>query len=127
MLSWGRSPRLTSASPMPYPQIQDDGRHVTLDLHGATVDDALRLARRAVAEAHARGRAQLRLVHGTSTSVRDAYARTIKHALHDALDDGDLGPGITSALRGDGALTLAFDLGAQPDRRPLRMADLQGR
>lgn len=112
---------------MPYPQLHDDGRQVTLDLHGATVDEALRLARGAVSAACRRGRAQLRLVHGTSTSARDAYARTIKHALHDALDRGDLGPGITSALRGEGALVVAFDLGTRPDRRPLRLSDLEER
>lgn len=110
---------------MPYPQLHDDGRHVTLDLHGATVDEALRLARRAVAAAGRRGRAQLRIVHGSSTSQSDAYARTIKHALHDALDRGELGPGLTSSLRGEGALTLGLDLAAAPDPRRLHLRDLE--
>ena len=109
---------------MPYPTVHDDGATVTLDLHGATVDDAIRLARQAVREAARRGRRAVKLVHGTSTSERRLPGRTIKQALYDALDGRDFGNAVTGALRYDATLTLSLDLSASSDPRPIRLRDL---
>ena len=71
-----KSPSLPFARPpslnhtMPYPRVDDDGQTVTLDLHGAPVDEAVRLARRLVREAARRGRRTVKIVHGQSTSNR---------------------------------------------------------
>lgn len=101
------------------PRLDDDGRQVTLDLHGARVADALELALDVFAEASRRGRSTLRIVHGHSTTGDGA--RTIKTAVLEALDDGDFGAG--SALRGEGATTLGLPLGTRPDPARLRLSD----
>lgn len=107
---------------MPYPTLHDDGSVVTLDLHGATVDEAVRLARSAVDAAARRGRSQVKLIHGASTS--DAGRRTIKHALRDLLDQGALSPHVVSDWRGDAFVTCALRLGSRTDAAPLRLLDL---
>ena len=106
------------------PRLDDDGRAVTLDLHGARVDEALDLVDALVAEAARRGRTTARVVHGTSTS--GAGRRTIKSALHDALDAGDFAPHVTSAFRQEGSVLLG--IAAAPTARPDRitLGDLYG-
>ncbi len=105
------------------PRLSDDGTTVTLDLHGAHVDDALDLACRTAALAARRGRSALRLIHGTSTSDPCARNRTIKHALYDLLDDGDL-PEAQSAVRLGGETLVSLPLGARPDATPIRLSDV---
>ncbi len=105
------------------PRLSDDGTTVTLDLHGASVDAALGLVRRTAALAARRGRATLRLVHGTSTSDPLARNRTIKHALHDLLDDGSL-PEARSDVRFEGETLVSLPLGARPNPTPLRLLDV---
>ncbi|MDT0632753.1 Smr/MutS family protein [Rubrivirga sp. S365] len=95
------------------PRLDDDGRTVTLDLHGARVDEALGLAHAAVVEAARRGRSTVRVVHGASTS--GAGRRTIKTALHAELDAGAFAPPVTSSFRQEGAVLL----GLAPDAAPL--------
>ena len=107
---------------MPYPRLDDDGQTVTLDLHGATVDEALALARRVVAEARRRGRANVRIIHGQS---QRGTRRTIREALYEALDHGTLGAGASSAWRGEGFVLLGLDVAAAPpDTRLLRLRDV---
>lgn len=105
---------------MPFPTLDDDGQTVTLDLHGAAVDDALALSIRAVEAATRRGRGTVRIVHGASTH---GGRRTIKQALHAHLDQGGFA-GVTSAWRGDGHLLLALPLASETDPTPLRLRDL---
>ncbi|WP_412063252.1 Smr/MutS family protein [Rubrivirga sp. IMCC45206] len=104
------------------PRLADDGRTVTLDLHGASVADALDLADRAVEAAALRGRPTLRIVHGTSTADAGAH-RTIKSALHAALDRGDF-PEVASAFRHDGAVLLALRPDPAPRAGRLSLADI---
>ncbi len=59
---------------MVYPRLTDDGRCVVLDLHGVRVAEARALVLRVVAEAARRGRAQVRLIHGSSTTPSPEYA-----------------------------------------------------
>ena len=103
------------------PRLDDDGRQVTLDLHGARVEDALGLALDVAREALRRGRSTLRIVHGHSTTSPLGGSRTIKTAVLDALDDGDFGT--ASALRGEGATTLGLPLGGRADPARLRLSD----
>jgi DNA-nicking Smr family endonuclease len=109
---------------MARPRLEDDGTAVTLDLHGATVDEALRLVRRAAALAAQRGRATLRVVHGTSTSDPRARNRTIRHALHDLLDEGGL-PQAHGAFRAEGYTAISLGLAARRDPTPIRLSDLR--
>ncbi len=105
------------------PRLTDDGTTVTLDLHGASVDDALDLVHRTASLAAQRGRPTLRLVHGTSTSDPRARNRTIKHALHGLLDDGTL-PEAQSDVRLDGETVVSLPLGTRRDPTPLRLLDV---
>lgn len=109
---------------MPRPRLTDDGTAVTLDLHGATVDEALRLVRRAAALAAQRGRATLRVVHGASTSDVRFRNRTVRHALHDLLDAGGL-PQAQGDFRAEGHTVIGLGLGARRDPTPIRLLDLR--
>jgi DNA-nicking Smr family endonuclease len=105
------------------PRLDDDGRAVTLDLHGARVHEAVRLAEAAVEEAARRGRSSVRLVHGTSTADRGAE-RTIKGALALALDDGAF-PDAVSSFQTDGALLLGLPPDPSPDPARITLAGLR--
>lgn len=104
------------------PDIDDDGQVVTLDLHGATVDEAIDLTYRTLRLAEDRGRSQLTLIHGSSTT--GGGTRTIKEALHELLDHGDLGAHATSVRRSRDSLTLVLDLTARTDQTPIRLRDV---
>jgi hypothetical protein len=108
---------------MPYPTLQDDGHTVTLDLHGATVNEALDLARQVVREAARRGRSSVKIVHGTSTSEAAFSNRRIKHALYDLLDRQALDAAITSDWRADTYLLLSLDVSATGNLNPMRLLD----
>lgn len=106
------------------PQLDDDGRIVTLDLHGATVEEAIDLTYRTLRLAEERGRTRLKLVHGSSTTNGGAR-RTIKSALHTLLDRGELGAHATNVIRSQNTLVLALDLTAPGDSTPIRLRDVQ--
>ena len=106
------------------PRLTDDGTTVTLDLHGERVDEAARLAARALALAAARGRRRLALVHGRSTTDAAGDRRTIKRALHDWLDGRP--PGVVTATRADAAVTLHLSLTTPADPRRLTLRDVLG-
>ena len=107
------------------PRLADDGRAVTLDLHGATVDEAERLTRAAVREAARRGRATLRVVHGHSTTDRWGEARTIKSMLHDLLDARELAPHVAQSVRAEGRVLLGLAPAARSVPARLTLADPQ--
>jgi hypothetical protein len=106
------------------PQIDDDGTVVTLDLHGATVNEAIDLTYRTLRLAEERGRTRLKLIHGSSTTG-DGNHRTIKSALHDLLDRGELGSHATNVIRSKNSLVLALDLTATQDPTPIRLRDVK--
>jgi hypothetical protein len=106
------------------PQLDDDGRIVTLDLHGATVEEAIDLTYRTLRLAEERGRTRLKLIHGSSTT-NGGPGRTIKSALHDLLDRGELGTHATNVIRSQNSLVLALDLTASDDPTPIRLRDVQ--
>lgn len=105
------------------PQLDDDGRVVTLDLHGATVDEAIDLTYNTLRLAKKRGRSRLKLIHGSSTT--GPSTRTIKSALHGLLDRGELGTHATNVIRSQNTLVLALDLTASTDETRIRMRDVQ--
>ncbi len=104
------------------PTLRDDGKTVTLDLHGARIAEALRMAQRALALARQRGRRRLDLVHGASTSEGDARRPTIRSALYDWLDAG--GAAGAQPRRGDAVLQLHLDLGARAIPQPITLRDV---
>ncbi|ACY48255.1 Smr/MutS family protein [Rhodothermus marinus] len=108
---------------MAYPRLTDDGRCVVLDLHGVRLAEARPLVLRVVAEAARRGRAQVRLIHGSSTTEPQGARPTIKRMLHEMLETGAFAPHITQALPLQNELLLALDLTATPDPRPIRLAE----
>lgn len=105
------------------PSLDDDGRIVTLDLHGATVDDAIDMTYRTLRLAEKRGRTRLKLIHGSSTT--GGPGRTIKSALHDLLDRGELGSHATNVIRSQNSLVLALDLTAEGDPTPIQLRDVK--
>jgi len=107
------------------PRLDDDGHAVTLDLHGARVDDAERLVRAVVREAARRGRTVLRVVHGHSTTDPAGGSRTIKTMLLGLLDGGALAPDVTSALRSEGHVLLGLAPSMRPAPGRLRLADFR--
>lgn len=109
---------------MPFPTLNDDGQTVTLDLHGASVQDAEALVLRTVREARQRGRARVRLIHGHSTSSGSQAARTIKHALHALLDGGRLNDHVADVWRAEGHIVLALVLTTPSDPRRIQLFDV---
>ena len=105
----------------PVPALNDDGRTVTLDLHGTTVREAKGLADALLRAAAERGRSSVKLIHGTSTSDPRYRNRTIKHAVQDLADSHPL---VTTALRAEGHLTCSLDVTAPPDPAPLTLRDI---
>jgi hypothetical protein len=116
--------RTEALASMSTPDLEDDGRVVTLDLHGATVDEAIDLTYRTLRLAEERGRTRLRLIHGSSTTQAGAR-RTIKSALHDLLDRGELGTHATNVIRQRDTLVLALDVTATSDGTPIQLRDVQ--
>lgn len=106
------------------PQLEDDGKIVTLDLHGATVEEALDMTYRTLRLAEERGRSRLKLIHGSSTTT-DRHSRTIKSALYDLLDQGKLGAHATNVIRSQNTLVLALDLTTTTDRTPIQLRDVR--
>ncbi len=104
------------------PRLTDDGQTVTLDLHGARINEAVRISQRALALAAQRGRRRVDLIHGTSTSDAHGLNPSIKHALYTWLD-GNMGTQQYHHVRRDsGTLSLFLDLTrkVQPARISLR-------
>ncbi len=114
-------PRL---SPVPRPRLDDDGQSVTLDLHGARVDEAVRLAGAVVVEAARHGRTTVRLIHGGSTTGTLGVDRTIKTELHRALEAGDFDQHVTSSMKQEDVLLLGLAPSPSPVRGPLRLSNL---
>lgn len=109
---------------MATPQLKDDGSTVTLDLHGVSVDEAIDLTYSTLRLAEDRGRNRLTLIHGSSTT-QAGHGRTIKSALHDLLDRGELGSHATSVLRSRDTLTLVLDLTATTDPTPIQLREVR--
>ena len=109
---------------MARPSLHDDGQSLTLDLHGARVDEALELAHAAVVEGARFGRGTVRLVHGLSSHERGAE-RTIKSALLQALDDGQFERHVTGAVRLEGVLVLSLAPAPSPRSGRIQLSSLR--
>lgn len=106
------------------PHVSDDGRAVTLDLHGARVDDAERMILATARTAAARGRDRLRIIHGASTSSVLYRNRTVRHTLYDLLDDGALDAWVTDDIRFEGSTLLSLAASGRSDAQRITLADL---
>ncbi len=109
---------------MPSPSLQDNGKTVTLDLHGTAVDLARDLVLRVVREAARRGRASVKIIHGSSTSSTLHQNRTIKHEIYSLLDAGSLAPYVSSALRQDDVLLLSLSITARATAQRMFLRDV---
>lgn len=109
---------------MSTPELDDDGRKVTLDLHGASVDEAVDLVYGTLRLAESRGRNRLTVIHGSSTT-QAGQPRTIKSELHDLLDRGTLGAHATDIVRSRDRLTFVLDLTATGDTTPITLREVQ--
>jgi activator of 2-hydroxyglutaryl-CoA dehydratase len=107
---------------MAKPELTDDGSSVTLDLHGATVDEALDLTYRTLREAEERGRLTLKVIHGSSTT--GPGRRTIKKALHEQLDQGTLGAHAFDVVRSQDYLVFSLDVTASTDPSLIQLSDV---
>jgi len=74
---------------MPVPSLVDDGRTVTIDLHGVPVEQAILMFERTLRLATQRGRSTVKAIHGSSTTS-SADDRTIRNELRRYLDDSRL-------------------------------------
>lgn len=106
------------------PTLSDDGRTVTLDLHGARVAEAEDLLWGAAEVASGAGRHTLRVVHGASTTDWDGGNRTVKTAVRALLDSGALDAWVASEHRTEGAVLLGLHASDAADRRRITLADL---
>jgi hypothetical protein len=104
--------------------LHDDGSTVTLDLHGLGVADAEICLRKTVAEAAARGRSTVRVIHGSSTSDPQGRNRTIKHVLEELIAARAL-PEVGDSFPGDDVTILGLRLSAVVDRRVIRPIDIR--
>lgn len=106
------------------PQVQDHGQTVVLDLHGATIDEAIQLIRGTLRLAHQRGRGTVRVIHGASTSDHGGRKRTIKNAFQQRLKRGEWDHLITGYNTRHGSTTLYLKLGHNVDHRTIRLDDI---
>ena len=109
---------------MPSPTLDDDGESVTLDLHGATVHEALVLTRDVLRVADRRGRAEVTLVHGHSTSDVQGHSRTIKNELRRLVERGDFDHVVRGVRRDRGRLVLKLNLTGRSNPKRLQLQDL---
>jgi hypothetical protein len=106
------------------PSLDDDGSTVTLDLHGATVEEAIDMTYATLRLAEARGRKQLKLIHGSSTTAPGR--RTIKTELRSLLNNGPLAARATNVLKSRDYVLLSLDLTSSPDPARIRLQDVGG-
>ena len=114
----------TPSAPLPRPSLSDNGHTVTLDLHGASVDEAVRLVEALIVQAARHGRATVKIIHGTSTS-ESGERRTIKNAVRRHLADGDYDRHVASSHLDEGSILLGLAPAPRPTQRALRLSDLE--
>lgn len=87
-------------------RLQDDGVRPELDLHGCSVNEALRLARQLILESVRRGRDSVRIIHGKSTTTPNK--RTIKSALTELIDSEQLFVHVCGVAKSEGHMLIAL-------------------
>lgn len=105
------------------PRLDDDGSMVTLDLHGASVEEAINMTYAVLRLAEDRGRRQIKLIHGSSTTAPGR--RTIKSELRSLLDNGPLAGRATNVLRSRDYVVLSLDLTASPDPTRIQLHEVR--
>lgn len=109
---------------MGIPRIQDNGRSVTIDLHGLRVEEAVRWTERVLNEARRRGRSTARVIHGSSTSSPFQSRRTIKQALYEWLENGGGRRTTSGVWKHESFFIVGFSISGRPDLRPIRAIDM---
>ncbi len=108
---------------MRQPTIRDSGQTVELDLHGASIRDAVILLRRTLLVSVQRGRSSVKVIHGYSTSVDPRRHLSIRDELYDLLDEGTLTE-VQSHHRFDGSTILLLGHFDRTDQRRITMYDI---
>lgn len=103
--------------------LHDDGRAVTLDLHGTGLAEAERRLVATLRIAAERGRTSVRVVHGSSTSDPRSRNPTIKYRLEEMLAE-DLLPGVTAGVSIGEATLLSLPVGGPVDGRQITPLDV---
>jgi len=110
-----------------YPKrFDDNGVDVTVDLHGCSVADAVRIIRRTVQQASGRGRARVVVIHGRSGAGESAMRRTIKDELERMIGEGDLARWISHSTQdtAGGRTTLWMPIGPKRNATPIKVRDV---
>ncbi len=107
---------------MSQPSLRDDGQVVTLDLHGISVAEAVRLADAVVRESSKLGRTSVRIVHGSSTTSRLYQNRTIKNVLHTWIDERKASLKVTAVLKLEDMCLLSLPVSATPSATRLSLS-----
>jgi Smr domain len=101
---------------------RDDGRSLSIDVHGCTIASALRFIRRAVFEGSWKGRSSVEVIHGMGS---DDPAGSIRGALRAALQGGEWSDHATGHMEsGGGRTVISLPLGKNPNPRRITVADL---
>ncbi len=88
------------------PHLIDDGALPTLDLHGCTVDEALFLIRQLIEVSVQYGRNTIKIIHGKSTTTLGI--RTIKSALNELVNSGELSDAVNGTYKSDGYMLISL-------------------
>ncbi|NNE71929.1 MAG: Smr/MutS family protein [Rhodothermales bacterium] len=106
---------MTRLSPDAPKSVTDDGRTVSIDVHGCSREEALRLIRQCVVLASARARDRVEVIHG--------IGGVIEQGLRSALSSGGLS-GVTGSVTLSGRTVISLPLSGNPDRRRIGVSDL---
>ena len=117
---------MTRRSPDVPRSVVDDGVRVVIDLHGCTVEAAIRIIRKTLVVAAQAGRSGVEVIHGMGS---EASATSIRGALRTALLDGRWADIVTDHVEvGGGRTVISLPLAVQiPDSRRISLRDVTGR
>ena len=106
------------------PTLKDFGHTVELDLHGATIREAIPLLRTTLIVSRRYGRDSVKVIHGYSTSVNPPRkGRSIRDELYQLLEDGSL-PQVVSDYRFRGHTILFLGHTSSKIHSPITMRDV---
>lgn len=106
---------MTRRAPDAPRSFHDDGRVVALDVHGCTSATAMRLIRRCVGVAAARGRDQVEVIHGVGGAIEEALRKDLAAVRIE---------GVKSFVTLSGRTVMSLPIGGRVDARRIQVSDL---
>ena len=107
------------------PALKDLGQTVELDLHGASIPEAITLLRRTLMVSECYGRMSVKVIHGYSTSVNPRKHTSIRDELYKMLDEGDL-TAVVNHYKGTGYTILSLGYGSPRNPNRITMREITG-